>query len=122
MIAIQMQLERLMLAKGCLEDVVLIPNEIEDNVIAAKAEVAIKQMEMVEKFLTTFNEAVKSVDEPNDEELLLECITQMIGANNLIHLFRNEPEKVNNYAIQVDPMIRGLRVTTAKVKERLGLK
>lgn len=56
-----------------------------------------------------------------NEELLLESLTQMLGANNLIHLFRNEPLKVSNYAVQVDPMIHGLRVTIAKIKERLGL-
>jgi hypothetical protein len=56
-----------------------------------------------------------------DEELFLICITSILGANNLIHLFCNEPDKVFNNYIQVDPIIHDLLITVAHIKDRLGL-
>jgi hypothetical protein len=122
MIVIKMQLERLRIARNCLTDLVLIPNEIEDTVIAAKSAEAVKQIQLVERFLNNFNKAITSpeIGDPDENKLYLACVTQMYGAINLIHLFKNGPTPTNN-AIQVDPVIKGLQIIVETLKERLRL-
>lgn len=52
--------------------------------------------------------------------LLTQCLQAMDRANGLIHIFRNEPGQVNNFAVQVDPVIQDLRVAIAALERRLG--
>ena len=48
-----------------------------------------------------------------------DIIATLKAANELIHLFRNEPNSVTNYARQVDPVINALRIATYEMEQVL---